>query len=123
MWSALCASLEAERQRLAAERQTLAPLTSRDEIQETARLAQPPQPLMEHDLQGKSKWELEGMRNEIFARHGRRFRRPALQKYFEGQPGYKGQYRPEKFDKAATSLLFDIQKKNATFIMEYQKRQ
>jgi len=116
-------SLEAERQRLAAERQNFAPLTSRDEIQEIARLAQPPQPLMEHDLQGKSKWELEVMRIEIFARQDRRFRRPALQKYFEGQPGYKGQYLPEEFDKAAASLLSDIQKKNATFIMEYQKRQ
>lgn len=74
MWSALCASLEAERQRLAAERQKLAPLTSRDEIQETSRLAQPLQSppqealpmtrlLTEHDLQGKSKWELEVMRN------------------------------------------------------------
>jgi hypothetical protein len=83
-------SLEAERQRLAAERQNFAPLTSRDEIQEIARLAQPPQPLIEHDLQGKSKWELEVMRNEIFARHGRPFRRPALQKYFESQLWYTG---------------------------------
>ncbi len=129
-------SLEAEHQHLATERQKLAPPTPRGERQETARLAQPPQPppqealpsfmtrlLTEQDLRGKSQWELNLMRNEIFARHGRHFRRPALQKYFESQPWYKGQYTPEAFDKIAASLLSDIQKKNATFLMEYQKRQ
>jgi hypothetical protein len=30
---------------------------------------------------------------------------------------------PEEFDKAAESLLSDIQKKHATLSMEYQKRQ
>ena len=39
-------------------------------------------------LQGLSSAELRIARNEIFARHGRRFADPALQAYFDAQPWY-----------------------------------
>jgi hypothetical protein len=42
------------------------------------------------DLQGKSSWDLDVLRNEIYARHGRRFANPRLQSYFESQPWYHG---------------------------------
>ncbi|MGE3536908.1 MAG: YARHG domain-containing protein [Candidatus Tectimicrobiota bacterium] len=76
-------------------------------------------PLTEDDVRGKSLWELEVMRNEIYARHGRRFLRRDLQRYFEQQPWYRGQYAPEAFPPA---LLSDIQQNNAAFIHNYQKR-
>jgi serine/threonine-protein kinase len=71
------------------------------------------------DLRGKSYSELDLIRNEIFARHGRRFQRPELQAYFERQPWYTPQYSPEEFPDA---LLTPIQMRNAQFILEYQKR-
>jgi len=74
------------------------------------------------DLQGKSKAELELMRNEIFARHGRRFKRQGLQKYFESQTWYRGQYTPEEFHKIGESLLSEVQKKNVRLLLEYEQR-
>jgi hypothetical protein len=73
----------------------------------------------EDDLRGKSVWELDVMRNEIYARHGRRFVRPDLQRHFEQQPWYRGQYAPEAFP---NSLLSDIQQRNVAFIQQYQQR-
>jgi len=71
----------------------------------------------EADLRGKNMWELDIMRNEIFARYGRRFQRADLQNYFNGQPWYTPKYLPDKFP---TSLLTPMQRENAKFILEYQ---
>ncbi|RIK13034.1 MAG: hypothetical protein DCC51_16510, partial [Anaerolineae bacterium] len=70
------------------------------------------------DLAGLSQWELDVMRNEIFARYGRRFNRPDLQAYFDAQPWYTRRYNPEDFP--TDQLLTEIQKQNAKFILEYQ---
>lgn len=43
--------------------------------------------IADQDLDGKSALELDIMRNEIFARYGRRFQAPELQSYFKNQPG------------------------------------
>ncbi|HIE51613.1 MAG TPA: YARHG domain-containing protein [Armatimonadetes bacterium] len=45
--------------------------------------------LSEADLVGRPRDELRLMRNEIYARHGLRFRSKELQAYFEQQPWYK----------------------------------
>jgi hypothetical protein len=71
------------------------------------------------DLRGRSTWELDVMRNEIFARHGRRFARRDLQAHFDQQPWYRPQYGPEEFP---MSLLSAVQKRNADLIQEYQRR-
>jgi hypothetical protein len=41
------------------------------------------------DIEGKTEKELQLMRNEIFARHGRVFETDWIQKYFESQEWYK----------------------------------
>lgn len=73
----------------------------------------------ENDLRDKSKWELDVMRNEVFARHGRRFKRSDLQTYFNGQAWYKPRYASDEFP---LSLLTPIQKRNVDFILKYQNR-
>ena len=40
-------------------------------------------------LRGLNLYELRLLRNEIFARHGARFRTAWLQEYFDGQPWYQ----------------------------------
>jgi hypothetical protein len=72
--------------------------------------------LTEQDLAGHSAWELDIMRNEIYARHGRPFAEKKYQDYFMSQPWY--QVNPNYSD----SLLSFIEKRNARFILEYQRR-
>ncbi|TAE61774.1 MAG: YARHG domain-containing protein [Nostocales cyanobacterium] len=71
----------------------------------------------EVDLSGKSGYELDIMRNTIFAIHGRRFDTPELQAYFDQQSWYNPQYSPQDFP---VSLLSKIEIENAEFINQYQ---
>ncbi len=50
------------------------------------------------ELDGLTKAELRIARNEIYARHGRRFDSQDLQEYFYGKSWYKGTVDPEDFD-------------------------
>jgi len=72
--------------------------------------------LTEEDLYGRSSWELDIMRNEIYARHGRRFVKKEYQMYFDSQPWYE--VNPNYSDR----LLSAIERRNAAFILDYQKR-
>lgn len=72
----------------------------------------------EADLLDKSGYELDIMRNTIFAVHGRRFDTPRLQDYFNQQSWYNPQYSPEDFP---VSLLSKIEIENAEFINQYQE--
>ncbi|HSU12760.1 YARHG domain-containing protein [Longimicrobium sp.] len=69
------------------------------------------------DLQGKSSWDLDVLRNEIYARHGRRFENRALQSYFDSQPWYKGVYSPDRFRE---DQLNPVERANASLIREFQ---
>ncbi|MBW4575908.1 MAG: YARHG domain-containing protein [Aphanothece sp. CMT-3BRIN-NPC111] len=71
------------------------------------------------DLRGKNAFELDIMRNSIFARHGRRFQSKDLQEYFDRQPWYRPRYSPEEFP---DSLLSPLELQNAVYILGYQKR-
>lgn len=71
--------------------------------------------LTEKDLAGKTPKELTLMRNEIYARHGRPFKRRDLREYFLKKPWYK----PDRSYR--DSRLNDIERKNAAFILRYQK--
>jgi serine/threonine protein kinase len=73
----------------------------------------------EQDLANKSALELDIMRNEVFARYGRRFKDPELQSYFSSQPWYKPLYAPDQFPE---ELLTPIEMKNVTYIREFQSR-
>lgn len=72
--------------------------------------------LTESDLTGKTPWKLTIMRNEIYARHGRPFKREDLQDYFNKKPWYR--VDPNYTD----SRLNEYERKNVVFIKEYQKR-
>lgn len=73
----------------------------------------------EADLAGRNAWELDVMRNEIYARHGRRFSRADLQAHFDRQPWYQPRYAPDAFPDA---LLSDAQRANVAFIAAYRRR-
>jgi hypothetical protein len=70
------------------------------------------------DLVGKSAHDLELMRNEIYARHGRMFVRADLQRYFDSQPWYKAKYSPDSFP---AELLTPVQKHNVAVISEAER--
>lgn len=71
--------------------------------------------LTSDDLAGLSKWQLDVLRNEIYAAHGRGFDRSDLQNYFNRQTWYT---RDSGFSEARLSSL---EKRNAEFIAKYQK--
>ncbi|MFO0576204.1 MAG: YARHG domain-containing protein [Polyangia bacterium] len=62
------------------------------------------------DLAGKSLEALSMMRNEVFARHGHRFKSPSLARHFAGEPWYQ----PQVDD--AGPLLSEIERKNVALI-------
>lgn len=69
------------------------------------------------DLDGKTGFELDIMRNSIFARYGRRFDTPGLQDYFDKQLWYRPIYSTEAFP---VNLLSKLEKKNVEYINKYQ---
>ena len=70
------------------------------------------------DISGLSKDQLRIARNEIYARHGRRFKDASLQSYFDSQPWYSGTIEPDAFD---SSVLNAYEKENVKFIQSYEK--
>jgi len=58
--------------------------------------------------------DLRVLRNEIFAKHGRIFKDPKLQKYFEAQPWYKAD--PNFTDENASNVLSEVEFKNISLI-------
>lgn len=74
--------------------------------------------ISEDSLKGKSKFELDIMRNEPYARHGYIFKRKDLQDYFQTQEWYK----PQASDmKMIESTLTDAEKRNIQSILNLQK--
>lgn len=74
--------------------------------------------LEESDLKELSEDELFKARNEIYARHGRKFDDKDLQEYFNSKSWYEGIYDPADFPENALS---DLERKNAAFILNYEK--
>lgn len=73
--------------------------------------------LSSSDISGLSAQELNYAKNEIYARHGRKFASQELQSYFESKSWYEGLYEPSVFDSNySASLLSDTEKKNAEFL-------
>lgn len=75
-------------------------------------------PLTAADLVDLSARELRLLRNEIYARHGRRFRDPALQAHFDRQPWYVPRYAPDAFPE---DLLTPLEKRNADLIARFER--
>ena len=63
--------------------------------------------------------ELRIMRNEIYARHGRKFYDRDLSAYFHDQPWYDPRYERSEFP---DELITDLQTKNIYHIKHYEKR-
>ncbi|MCR5686568.1 MAG: YARHG domain-containing protein [Lachnospiraceae bacterium] len=75
--------------------------------------------LSEEDLEGLDMGELRIARNEIYARHGRRFKDMELQTHFDGMDWYFPIDESETFD---DGCLSDTEKYNADLISRYEKK-
>ena len=75
--------------------------------------------LTEDDLKGLSKDELRIARNEIYARHGRKFSDKKLQEHFNSMDWYFPIADPGDFDE---SLISEIERYNLDLITKYEKK-
>ena len=71
------------------------------------------------DLEYLTKEQCRIARNEIYARHGRRFNDKKLQAYFDKQSWYFGSVEADEFDE---SVLNSVEKANAKFILKYENK-
>ncbi len=69
--------------------------------------------LTKSDISGLSLREINYAKNEIYARHGRKFKSKELQNYFNDQSWYVGGIEPEDFKE---SFLSNVEKQNADFL-------
>lgn len=69
--------------------------------------------LGDSDIAGLSLREINYAKNEIYARHGRKFDSQELQNYFNSKSWYYGTIEPENFSE---SMLSDVEKKNAEYL-------
>lgn len=74
--------------------------------------------LTDSDLSGLSKSKLRIARNEIYARHHRKFDSADLQTYFNSKSWYSGTI--ESSDFVDSAYLSDIEKKNIDLIKKYE---
>lgn len=75
--------------------------------------------LTEDDLRGLSKEELRIARNEIYARHGRKFTDKGLQDHFNSMDWYFPSIDAKDFDE---STISKIERYNLDLITEYEKK-
>ena len=75
--------------------------------------------LTEADLEGLSNDELRLARNEIVARHGRKFKDEQLNAYFSSKAWYNGRIEPDDFDDEFE--LSKIEKENMDFIKKHEE--
>lgn len=76
--------------------------------------------LTDAEVSGISKDQLRIGRNEILARHGRRFNDQALQQYFDSKSWYSGTISPDEFDANLDSRLNDVERANIEIIKKYE---
>lgn len=76
--------------------------------------------ISEFELSEFTAWELRVARNEIYARHGRKFNDINLQNYFDSQEWYSGTIAPDDFDDMM--MLNDIEKANLDIIMGVEEK-
>ncbi len=74
--------------------------------------------LSKSDLEDLTADECRLARNEIYARHGRRFKDESIQAYFNSKDWYEGTIDPDDFSE---NILSDTEKANRDLIVEYEK--
>lgn len=67
------------------------------------------------DVKNLSLQEINYAKNEIYARHGRRFKSPELQNYFNSKSWYSGTIAPENFSE---SMLSNVEQQNAKYLSD-----
>lgn len=75
---------------------------------------------LKSDLEGLTKDECRIARNEIYARHGRKFKDEELQRYFDSKDWYEGTIDPDDFNERELSRT---ELDNLDLIMEYEKEE
>lgn len=75
--------------------------------------------LTEDDISGLTLQQLNYAKNEIYARHGRKFKSKELMDYFESKSWYEGKYDPDAFDMTySKNILNEYEKKNLELLSE-----
>lgn len=69
------------------------------------------------DVAGLSLQEINYAKNEIYARHGRKFKSTELQNYFNSKSWYHGTIAPGDF---TNSMLSSVEQKNAEFLSDVE---
>ena len=72
--------------------------------------------LTDADVEGLTIQEINYGKNEIYARHGRRFQSQELMDYFESKSWYQGLYDPKDFDDNYAYTLNEYERRNAEFL-------
>ena len=75
--------------------------------------------LTEADLENLTQEDLRIARNEIYARHGRKFLDEGLQEYFNGKSWYNGTIEPDDFKE---DMLLEIERTNEDTIVNYETK-
>lgn len=75
--------------------------------------------LTEADLENLTQEDLRIARNEIYARHGRKFLDEGLQEYFNGKSWYNGTIEPNDFKE---DMLSEIERTNEDTIVNYETK-
>ncbi len=75
--------------------------------------------LTEADLENLTQEDLRIARNEIYARHGRKFLDEGLQEYFNGKSWYNGTIEPDDFKE---DMLSEIERTNEDTIVNYETK-
>lgn len=79
--------------------------------------------LTKNDLKGMSKSEINLAKNELYARHGRKFKSKELQEYFESKGWYEPKYSPKQWDKKGDSFFFNkYEIKNRDLLKKYENK-
>lgn len=73
--------------------------------------------LNREDVYGLSADMIRIGRNEIYARHGRKFADQELQEWFDSKNWYEGNIDPDKFDE---SIFSETEKQNITFLKDME---
>ena len=75
--------------------------------------------LTEADIVTLSDWEKKIARNEIYARHGRKFNSAELQQYFDSMDWYTPSIEEKDFK---DEMLNDVERYNTRLISQYENK-
>lgn len=78
--------------------------------------------ISEYELVDMTEHECSIARNEIYARHGRRFKSEKVQDYFDHMPWYYGYIEPDEFDRNIKAYLTQVEIDNVFTISSFEDK-